>query len=70
MAIFSQYAMAATEEALEDAGWKPSSEDDRESTVRHHAKQPEARCEGRISCASVLLVYEADEAVVRDRASV
>lgn len=35
MARFAQYAMAATEEALEDAGWRPSTEDaeEREMTV-------------------------------------
>lgn len=27
MARFAQYAMAATEEALEDAGWKPEAGD-------------------------------------------
>jgi len=36
MARFAQYAMAATEEALEDAGWRPRTEDveEREMTVR------------------------------------
>jgi 3-oxoacyl-(acyl-carrier-protein) synthase len=33
MALFAQYAIAATEEALEDAGWKPTSSDDRIATV-------------------------------------
>jgi 3-oxoacyl-(acyl-carrier-protein) synthase len=33
MAQFSQYAMAATEEALEDAAWKPTSHEQREATV-------------------------------------
>lgn len=33
MALFSQYAMAAAEEALEDAGWKPNKGDDLEATV-------------------------------------
>lgn len=33
MALFSQYAMAAAGEALEDAGWKPSKEEDFEATV-------------------------------------
>ncbi|TID14683.1 ketoacyl synthase domain-containing protein [Venturia nashicola] len=32
MALFSQYAMAAAGEALEDAGWKPSKEEDLEAT--------------------------------------
>ncbi|KAL4964678.1 putative beta-ketoacyl synthase (Cem1) [Aspergillus stella-maris] len=32
MAKFAQYALAASEEALEDAGWKPTAEDQREST--------------------------------------
>lgn len=35
MARFAQYAMAATEEALEDAGWRPGTGDveEREMTV-------------------------------------
>ena len=33
MALFAQYSMAATEEALEDAGWKPTSIEQREATV-------------------------------------
>ena len=33
MATFAQYALAATEEALQDAGWKPEKEEDLESTV-------------------------------------
>jgi 3-oxoacyl-[acyl-carrier-protein] synthase II len=33
MAQFAQYAMAATEEALEDAAWKPTSHEEREMTV-------------------------------------
>lgn len=33
MALFAQYAMAATEEALEDAGWKPEPFEQREATV-------------------------------------
>lgn len=33
MARFAQYAMAATEEALEDAGWKPAAFGQRERTV-------------------------------------
>lgn len=33
MAMFAQYAMAATEEALEDAGWKPTVFEQREATV-------------------------------------
>ncbi|KAE8376084.1 thiolase-like protein [Aspergillus bertholletiae] len=32
MARFAQYALAASEEALEDAGWKPTSLEQREST--------------------------------------
>jgi len=34
MALFAQYAMACTEEALNDAGWNPKSEADLEATVR------------------------------------
>lgn len=34
MALFAQYAMACTEEALEDAGWHPTSREDLEATVR------------------------------------
>jgi 3-oxoacyl-(acyl-carrier-protein) synthase len=37
MAKFAQYAIAATEEALEDAGWKPTSEEDKEATVRFYS---------------------------------
>lgn len=33
MAMFAQYAMAAAEEALEDAGWKPTAFEQREATV-------------------------------------
>jgi 3-oxoacyl-[acyl-carrier-protein] synthase II len=33
MAQFAQYAMAATEEALQDADWKPESFEQREATV-------------------------------------
>lgn len=33
MALFTQYALAATEEALEDAGWKPTVSEQREATV-------------------------------------
>lgn len=34
MARFAQYAMVATEEALNDAGWLPEKEEDLETTVR------------------------------------
>jgi 3-oxoacyl-[acyl-carrier-protein] synthase II len=34
MARFAQYAMVASEEALNDAGWFPKNEDDLEATVR------------------------------------
>ena len=34
MATFAQYAMAAAEEALDDAGWRPTSQADLEATVR------------------------------------
>ena len=33
MALFAQYAMAATHEALDDAEWKPTAEEDLEATV-------------------------------------
>lgn len=33
MARFAQYAMAASEEALEDSGWKPTEFEKREATV-------------------------------------
>lgn len=33
MARFAQYAMVSTDEALEDAGWKPSAFEQREATV-------------------------------------
>ncbi|KAF2100614.1 ketoacyl synthase domain-containing protein [Rhizodiscina lignyota] len=32
MALFAQYAMAASEEALHDSGWQPKAEDDLEAT--------------------------------------
>jgi 3-oxoacyl-[acyl-carrier-protein] synthase II len=32
MAKFTQFAMAATEMALSDAGWKPQNQEDREMT--------------------------------------
>jgi len=32
MALFAQYAIAATQEALDDAGWHPTTEQDLEST--------------------------------------
>lgn len=34
MARFAQYAMVASEEALKDAGWTPTQEDELEATVR------------------------------------
>lgn len=40
MAMFAQYAMAATEEALEDAGWKPTVFEQREATVRFPWRYP------------------------------
>jgi 3-oxoacyl-[acyl-carrier-protein] synthase II len=33
MALFAQFAMAATEEALEDAAWRPTTGEQREATV-------------------------------------
>jgi 3-oxoacyl-(acyl-carrier-protein) synthase len=33
MARFAQYAMVASEEALSDAGWSPTKEEDLEATV-------------------------------------
>lgn len=33
MALFAQYAMAATEEALGDAGWEPTTFEQRDATV-------------------------------------
>lgn len=33
MARFTQYALAATEEAVEEAGWKPAGFEQREATV-------------------------------------
>jgi 3-oxoacyl-[acyl-carrier-protein] synthase II len=33
MALFARYAMAAANEALDDAGWKPTKEEDLEATV-------------------------------------
>lgn len=37
MAKFAQYAMVASEEALNDAGWAPKKEEDLETTVRRSA---------------------------------
>lgn len=34
MATFAQYAMIASEEALNDAGWAPQKDSDLEATVR------------------------------------
>lgn len=39
MAKFVQYAMASTEEALVDAGWKPQSFEDREATVGRSSRE-------------------------------
>lgn len=33
MALFTQYAVAAAEEALDDAGWNPQGEVERDRTV-------------------------------------
>jgi len=33
MARFAQYAMIASEQALDDAGWKPKTEEELEATV-------------------------------------
>lgn len=33
MGVFAQYAIAATEEALNDAGWRPEPFEQREATV-------------------------------------
>lgn len=35
MSTFMQYAMLASSEALEDAGWRPKIEQQREMTVSH-----------------------------------
>ena len=35
MSKFMGYAMAASQEALDDAGWKPKTEEEQEITVRH-----------------------------------
>lgn len=35
MSTFMQYAMIASKEALEDAGWRPESEEQREMTVSY-----------------------------------
>lgn len=37
MARFAQYAMVASEEALDDSGWKPEKEEDLEATVLSHS---------------------------------
>lgn len=38
MALFSQYSVAAAEQALDDAGWRPDTDAQRERTVRAHAR--------------------------------
>lgn len=35
MARFAQYALVASEEAMNDAGWRPKKEEDLEVTVTH-----------------------------------
>ena len=35
MAKFTHYAIAASHEALEDAGWAPQGEEDQQATVKH-----------------------------------
>lgn len=35
MATFSQYAIAASEEALDDAGWRPTNQDEKDDMVHH-----------------------------------
>ena len=39
MSKFMGYAMAASQEALDDAGWKPKTEEEQEMTVRHAASK-------------------------------
>ena len=39
MSKFMGYAMAASHEALEDAGWKPKTEQEQEMTVRRAASK-------------------------------
>lgn len=39
MARFAQYAMVASEEALDDAGWAPKKEEDLEATVKLSSKR-------------------------------
>lgn len=34
MALFAQYAMAASQEALEDAQWQPKTDEESEATVK------------------------------------
>lgn len=34
MATFAQYAMSCAEQALDDAGWHPTTKEDLEATVR------------------------------------
>jgi 3-oxoacyl-(acyl-carrier-protein) synthase len=34
MSTFMTYAMAASQEALEDSGWKPKTDQEQEMTVR------------------------------------
>lgn len=36
MALYSQYALAATQEALEDANWMPTTEESKDMTVSRY----------------------------------
>lgn len=56
MAKFAQYAMAASEEALEDAGWKPTGPEDLEATVRPSAGHREPLLEELTSLRESALV--------------
>lgn len=38
MALFAQYAMAGAQEALNDAGWAPKSEEQLEATVSGYSE--------------------------------
>lgn len=52
MSKFAQYALAAASEAMDDAGWKPTREQDLEETVRAFSPSPPSIAEqpsGRLS---------------------
>lgn len=56
MARFAQYALVASQEALEDAGWMPATFEQKETTV----------CAAFCSCVSLSYLFRGDLSRVRD----